>query len=323
MISREFALKLAELYFKIRYLEKRISAEYTRGEIRCPTHLSLGQELFPSILGCLMRQEDLAISTHRGHAHYIAKQGSVYALVAELYGRSTGCSRGRGGSMHLVDKLQNFLGTTAIVGNSIPIGVGSAAAIKANENNKEELSFIFFGDGAVEEGVFAESLNIAVLQELPAIFICENNSYSVYTHIKNRQPSIRKIHEWAKSFGVRSELLDLNNVKEAVENTDSLIHWARETRKPLFIEVATWREVEHCGPLNDDHLSYRSKTELAFWALKNQEKTIEDLVLSMGISIEILSEIKDKILSDIEYIFERVKLDPYEKTSDVFAGIYA
>lgn len=325
MISKEQTKNVLDKYLRIRLVETRIAQEYRHGEIRCPTHLSLGQELLPSILGALFRPSDLAISSHRGHAHYISKGGSIYALIAELYGKVSGCSRGRGGSMHLVDLSVNFLGTTAIVANSIPVGVGSAAFLKMREDRGEDLCFVFFGDGAVEEGVFSESLNLAALKELPVVFVCENNAYSVYTHLQERQPNMRKIFEWASAFGVRSEFIDVTSseIQEVFEKTSSLLDWARKYRKPLLIEVPTWREIEHCGPNNDDHLNYRSVLEINRWKGINQEKKIREFARKIGISDEESHEIRNQILAEIDESFAKAKIDPFENATAAEMAIYA
>ena len=325
MTTRSESLAIIENYFAIRLIEKRIAAEYPSGEIRCPTHLSLGQEVLPALLGSLMRVSDLAISSHRGHSHYLAKGGNRYRLVAELYGKSTGCSKGRGGSMHLIDLSVNFLGTTAIVANSIPVGVGAAAALKLREDVRKDLCFVFFGDGAVEEGAFAESLNIAVLQDLPVVFICENNAFSVYTHQNERQPQNRKIYDWARGFGIRSELLQVNsdNLEHPFTQLREALNWARENGKPVFFEVPSWREVEHCGPNNDDHLAYRDLHQIARWGEKNQDLNVARMGIRAGVLQNEIEEIRESLLKSIDDIFCKVKQDPYELSKDVLGSIYA
>ena len=151
-LDKKKALKIFEKIFLIRNVEESIAKEYSMQEMRCPVHLSIGQEAVPAVLSLLLNNKDLAVSTHRGHAHYLGKDGNLKKMIAEIYGKETGCSKGKGGSMHLIDKKVGFYGTSAIVGNSIPIGVGLAYNLK---NRKEKnLSVVYFGDGAMEEGVF-------------------------------------------------------------------------------------------------------------------------------------------------------------------------
>src|SRR3990172_8211928 len=150
---------------RIRRVEEEIAARYAEWKMRCPTHLSIGQEAVAAAVGSVLQRDDFAVSGHRAHAHYLGKGGNLRAMIAELYGKATGCSRGRGGSMHLIDLAVGFEGSTAIVSNSIPVGVGLALAAKLKETG--QISCVFFGDGAVEEGVFYESVNFAAVKKLP------------------------------------------------------------------------------------------------------------------------------------------------------------
>ena len=183
-LNKKKALKIFEKIFLIRNVEEAIANEYSKQEIRCPVHLSIGQEAVPAVMSLFLKVKDLVVSTHRGHAHYLGKGGNLKKMISEIYGKQTGCSKGKGGSMHLIDKKVGFYGTSAIVGNSIPVGVGLAYDYKLKKN--KNLSVIYFGDGAVEEGVFFESLNLAAVKQTPTLFICENNLYSVYSPMKVR-----------------------------------------------------------------------------------------------------------------------------------------
>src|SRR3990167_9983262 len=184
---------------RIRMIEESIAENYTKQKMRTPVHLSIGQEAAAVASGAVLRKTDYAVSSHRAHAHYFAKGGSLNAMIAELHGKVTGCCRGRGGSMHLIDQSVGFMGSTAIVGNTIPIGVGLGLSVQLNQEDK--IACIFLGDGAVEEGVFYESLNFAVLKNLPVLFVCENNFYSVYTPLDKRQPAGRKIADFVHAIG--------------------------------------------------------------------------------------------------------------------------
>jgi len=323
MIKKSKALEIAEIYLTIHLTEKKIALEYPNGEMRCPVHLSLGQELFPAILGSLMRTEDLALSSHRSHAHYLAKRGCINSLIAEIYGKSSGCCRGRGGSMHLLDLDKNFLGSTAIVANSIPVAVGSAASLMINNPKSKALCFIFFGDGAVEEGVFSESLNIASLQNLPTVFVCENNAFSVYTHLSERQPTNRKIYNLAAGFGLRSELIDISNIEKCIQRVSELLDWARGSKRPLFIEVPSWRKVEHCGPQDDDHLGYRSKAEIDYWNNVNDVDKIMNFFHSSGISLEEFKELTKEIEKKVQVAFIEGVKDIAERSDTMEENIYA
>jgi len=202
--------KLYREALRIRNIELEISRRYSSNQIRCPVHLSVGQEGIAAACALVMKKLDFAVSTHRGHAHYLAKGGDLKKMIAEIYGKVTGCSKGIGGSMHLMDLNVNFMGSSAIVGNSIPVGVGLGLSAKLKKKN--QISYVFFGEGATEQGVFYESINFAIIKKLPVIFICENNLYSVYSDLKYRQPKTRKIYQLIKKFGIKKYKCNNNNI---------------------------------------------------------------------------------------------------------------
>ncbi len=186
-ISEDILLEMYKNILKTRLFEDKIVELYRKEqEMQCPVHLSIGQEAVAAGVSACLEKEDLAFSNHRGHAHYIAKGGCLKKLAAELYGKKTGCSKGKGGSMHLVDLDVGFQGTSAIVSGSIPITLGAALAFKMQKKNNVALAY--FGDGAADEGVMHESLNFASLKKLPIIFLCENNFYAVNSPDSNRKP---------------------------------------------------------------------------------------------------------------------------------------
>lgn len=194
------------------------------------------------------------VGSHRSHAWYLAKGGSLKGLIAELYGKHTGCSRGAGGSMHLFAASCGFYGSTSIVGGTIPYGVGLAFADLLRDSTAKTV--ITFGDAAVEEGVFHEAANFASLKRLNVLFVCENNQYSCYTHISGR----RKKGAYGYRFDAIARAHRLH-YRRAVENSD-VFTIKKHTELcmdflPAFLEIPVWRHLEHCGPNNDDHLNYR------------------------------------------------------------------
>jgi len=206
-------MTLTALYrdlLRLRLVEEAIAARYSEWEMRCPTHLSVGQEAAAVGVCGALEQRDYVLSGHRSHGHYLAKGGSLRAMMAEIYGKATGCSSGKGGSMHLIDLEAGFLGAVPIVGSTIPIAVGVGLGIQ--QAQEDRVSVAFFGDGATEEGVFAESLNYAALAKLPVVFVCENNLYSVYSPIDVRQPSERDLLQISRGHGVPALHGDGNDV---------------------------------------------------------------------------------------------------------------
>ena len=310
---------IESLYYsmqKIRLVEERIAFEYPKQEIRCPTHLSIGQEGVPGALSTILDNKDLAVSTHRGHAHYLAKGGDLNKMIAEIYGKETGCSGGKGGSMHLIDKSVGFMGTSAIVGNSIPIGVGLGLSIILKK--MPNIVCIFIGDGAIEEGVFYESLNFAVLKELPILFICENNLYSVYSPLSVRQPKGRSIHSLAKAIGANTAHCDGNDVLKIRSLLEEIISEIKYKKPfPWFVEFDTYRWREHCGHQFDNDIGYRSVEEFKQWKLRDPI----DLFLKSFEEYD-FSDIDSLLKREIDTAFERAKIDPYPKKEEAFKSLF-
>ena len=321
--SPDTAFNIYKNAFRIRAIEERIALEYPKGEIRCPVHLSVGQEMLSAVYSQIQTASDTAISTHRSHAHYLGKGGDLYRMIAEIYGKVTGCCRGRGGSMHLVDTSCGFLGSSAIVGNSIPVGVGAAFAHKLNKSGN--VTFIFLGDAAIEEGVFYEAANFAVIHKLPVVFMCENNLYSVYTNLQLRQPLERKIVDLAKSIGTLGKELDYKNPIQMYTDLLILVNKARSGKGPVFIEVPTYRWLEHCGPFDDDALGYRPSGELDKAKQNDPIRILYEQLNDFRIS-ELNSELEkfySNLKIEIDEVFAKVRKDAFPSLLEVISGVYA
>lgn len=292
----------------IRKVEEFISDNYKKQIFRCPVHLSIGQEAISSSLSLVFKKDDLCVSSHRAHAHYLGKGGNLINFFAELLGRS-GCSGGQGGSMHLYDKKIGFMGSTAIVGNVIPVGVGLSFAQRIDESNN--LTIIFFGEGATEQGVFYESINFAALHKTPALFICENNLYSVYSPLRVRQPKNRNLLEIVKKMGITS-VKEFGNDPIKVYNVLSKArNYIKKNKKPFFIEFETYRHLEHCGPNIDNFLGYRSKKEIKKWSNLCPVKNYKDyLIKNKKTSLSYLSHIEKEIDILIKSAFIKAKKKP-------------
>jgi pyruvate dehydrogenase E1 component alpha subunit len=247
---------------RIRMVEEAIAERYTTWEMRCPVHLSIGQEAIPVGVSAALSADDLIISNHRSHAHYLAKGGDLRGMLAELHGREAGCARGRGGSMHLIDRSAGMIGALPIVAGSIPIGVGVALACR--RAGSERAVAIYVGDAAIEEGVFHESANFAALEKLPVLFVCENNYFSVYTPLATRQPD-RPLRRLAEAHGIPTLAGDGNDVRAVQTLAATVLTDLRAGRGPAFIELSTYRWREHCGPNYDDDLGYRPPADVEAW----------------------------------------------------------
>ena len=321
-MTKEFHLKLYYQMLRIRMVEEAIAEAYPKQKMRTPVHLSIGQEAVAAASSMVLEKQDYAVSTHRAHAHYLAKGGSLNAMVAELHGKVTGCCRGRGGSMHLVDKTVGFWGSTAIVGNTIPIGVGLGLSVQLDQSKR--ISCVFIGDGAIEEGVFYESLNFAVVRQLPVLFICENNLYSVYTPIHKRQPAGRHIHALAKAIGAETMVANGYEVMDAFDGIKNAADFVRQGKGPCFIELSTYRWREHCGPNFDNELGYRSVEEYEQWAkqdsILSQEKVLRE---QFFVETAIFAEMREHIDCEINAAFDFAVASEYPPAGEGLTGEYS
>lgn len=310
MLNKNLLLKFLEKSYLIRFTEEEIAKKYSEQKMRCPVHLSIGQEIPSAALNLVLKKNDHAISYHRAHAHYLAKGCSLKKMLAEIYGKSTGCSGGIGGSMHLIDKKKNFIGSTAIVSSSIPVGAGFAYSLR----NKKERVCIYIGDASCEEGVFFETLNFVILKKLPVIFFCENNKFSVYSNLSVRQPKNRRLYKLAKAFGIKSHNLSSVN---PIGLYDKLKKILDNNYEPVFIEVSTYRHLEHCGPNNDDNLNYRSAKEINYWKKNDPLKKLEKHIIKKKHSnILKIEKIKMKIKEEISKAFKFAEKSPLPKIKD-------
>lgn len=314
-------IKLYKEIKLIRTTELTISKEYSKYKMRCPVHLSIGQEASAVGVCSAIRKTDQVVSSHRNHAHYLAKGGSLKKMIAEIYGKKNGCAEGKGGSMHLFDLNVNFIASIPIVGSIIPMGVGLAWANKLKKNNK--IVVIFFGDGATEEGVFFESIDFAVLHNLNVLFVCENNFFSVYSHLSKRQSPKREILKLNKSLGIESLFLEGNNAIKINKKIKEIIKKIRTNPRPFLIKLNTYRFLEHCGPYDDDYLNYRSMNELNYWKKKCPLKNIENFLKKK----KILNKKKIKLIelqinNRVKKAFEFAEKSPFPKKKELNKKIY-
>jgi pyruvate dehydrogenase E1 component alpha subunit len=306
---------------RIRVIEESIAERYSEQKMRCPTHLSIGQELTPVVVSHYLTKEDKAYSTHRAHAHYLAKGGSLDKMIAELYGKESGCTGGRGGSMHLSDLEVGFIASTAIVGNSIPLAVGNALSQKLQDSSGITVSY--FGDGACEEGAFYESLNFAALKSLPILFVCENNLYSVYSPLNVRQPQGRSIFKLAQAIGVDSYHANGNNLHSLKEVVELAIEKVRNGNGPVFLELETYRHREHCGPNFDDDLNYRDFTEIDNWLQKDPIKRLENELSSQTNFVVQKHSLLNTIQNEVQLAFDKAEASPFPNPASNERFIYA
>ena len=307
---------------KIRKFEERVAELISRKEIICPCHLYTGEEAVATGVCSILRKDDYVFSTHRSHGHYIAKGGDIKKLMAELYGKATGCSKGRGGSMHLISPSIGFPGSSAILTGTTPIAVGSALAFSIQK--KDNVSVAFFGDGATNEGVFYESLNFASLKKLPVIFVCENNLYSTHLPISDCLADTN-IYNKAEGFNMPGIRVDGNNVVEVFKVARKAIEDARRGKGPTLIECMTYRWRGHVGPNYDLDKGLRSKEEFDYWMDRCPIKKLEEFLLKHDIiSDSKKTKIYDNIEREIEESLAFAKESPYPDPGkdDLFTDVF-
>ncbi|MDA0958621.1 MAG: thiamine pyrophosphate-dependent enzyme [Proteobacteria bacterium] len=308
--------RLYRSMLRVRMIEEAIAAEYANQEMRCPVHLSIGQEVAAAAVCDVLTEEDWVLSSHRSHAHYLAKGGDLNRMIAELYGKATGCTGGFGGSMHLTDLTAGFIGATPIVGSSIPIAVG--AALSAKQQGLDKVVVAFFGDGALETGVAHESMNFASVHQLPILFVCENNLYSVYSPLSVRQPPNRPLCELPKAHGILADSIIGDDALAVRDHAERLVKKTRELSQPTFLEIGVYRWVEHCGHLEDDHLGYRPDTEITEWQSRDALTALE-----REIPANVKESMTDEIKQEITRAFEFARQSDFPSADALETKVYA
>jgi TPP-dependent pyruvate/acetoin dehydrogenase alpha subunit len=306
--------RLYRSLYRIRRVEEEVARAYPTDKIKSPVHLSIGQEAVSVGVCEALQPHDVVFGTYRGHALYLAKGGDMNEMVAELYGKDTGCTRGKGGSMHLISLDVGMLGTSAVVGTTIANAVGYASALKYQQ--RDALVASFFGDGATEEGVFPESLNFAALKRLPILFLCENNGYAIHTHQRYRQGSL-DICGRARAYGVPAERIEHNDVLYLHERVKAIAAQVRRGEGPYFLEVMTSRWREHVGPNEDYQLGYRTSEEVEPWKASDQVQRIAEM-LDPEIRESIEEEVEAEVSAAFTFAEESPVPSPDELTTAVF-----
>jgi TPP-dependent pyruvate/acetoin dehydrogenase alpha subunit len=315
------APRLFREMLRIRMIEEEIAARYSEEKMRCPVHLSIGQEAVPVGISAVLRHTDQAVSTHRCHAHYLAKGGDLRAMLCEIMGREPGCCHGRGGSMHLFDRNVGMLLSLPIVAASIPVGVGAAMAMK--QRGEDNVAVIYLGDASVEEGVFHESANFAALRKLPAIFVCENNLYSVYTPLRERQPP-RPITELATAHGLHAVHVDGNDVLAVHRAAAELVALTRTGAGPCFMLADTYRWREHCGPNYDNTLGYRTEAEFETWRARDPIEALARALEVHGLLDQSKRQaIARELAAEIEAAFADAEAAPFPDVATADQMLYA
>jgi len=321
--SSEFLIKLYMTMVRIRLCEESLVEPILNGEVRCPVHLYSGEEAIATGVCFALSEKDYVFGTHRSHGHYLAKGGSMQALVAEIYGKETGCSKGRGGSMHVCDPERGMVGAVPIVGGTIPLALGAALASKIRREKKVTVSF--FGDGAAGEGVLYESLNFAGLRKLPIIFACENNFYSTHMPIRECRPE-NNIFKIGAPFCIQSYRVDGNDVLKVYEVTKHSVGLCRRGLGPVFIEFMTYRLRGHVGPddnIQESHTDIRPKEEIEKWRKKDPIRRFQAfLIKNRIIRRETLERIDREVEEEVKEAHEYAKRSPYPNPNELTKYVF-
>jgi pyruvate dehydrogenase E1 component alpha subunit len=321
--SRGFLIRLYTTMVRIRICEESLVEPILNSEIRCPVHLYSGQEAIAAGVCFALSDRDYVFSSHRSHGHYLAKGGSITELIAEIYGKEAGCSRGRGGSMHIIAAEIGMLGSAPIVAGTIPLALGAALASKIRKEKKVTVSF--FGDGAAGEGVLYESLNFAALRRLPIILACENNFYSTHMPIRECRPE-NNIFKIGAPFCIQSYRVDGNDVLKVYEVTKHSVGLCRRGLGPVFIEFMTYRLRGHVGPddnIQESHTDIRPKEEIEKWRKKDPIRRFQAfLIKNRIIRRETLERIDREVEEEVKEAHEYAKRSPYPNPNELTKYVF-
>jgi TPP-dependent pyruvate/acetoin dehydrogenase alpha subunit len=312
---------LLRAMMRIRCVEETLAELYPKGEMRTPTHFSIGQEAVAvGVCGALERT-DVAYSGHRCHAHSLAKGGDLRAMVAELFGKQTGCAGGRGGSVHLNDPAAGLIASSAILGETMAVAAGSALAFQMD--GVPRIATAFFGDGVVEEGIYHETLNFSAVKKVPLLLVCENNGYSTHTRLGVRQPSDTQIWERVRSYSIPSAVVDGNDVHAVYAAAVAAVDHVRGGAGPYFLECTTYRWREHVGPLWDYDRGYRSKAEVDAWIARCPIQRARAELLAEGVCTETeLESWRQQQQAEVDEAVALARAASYPPVTDLLLGTY-
>ena len=302
------------LFLLIRRSEEKIIELYNTDKIKSPVHLSIGQEAIAVGVSLALSESDIIFSNYRGHAHFIAREANLDKMWAELYGKSRGTARGKGGSMHLNDYEKNFIPTSAIVSTAVPEAVGYAFALKYKK--QEGIVVCYHGDGATDEGVFWESLNFASLHSLPIIFICENNKYAIYSH-QNTRSLNNPIVDRAKAFGVSSIRVSGNKTKDFFDATLDCIEQIKKKSQPFLLECMTTRWRDHVG------ITIPELSKAEFEEIENAKNNDDLEELEKQLSEDDVLIINKRVTTEIENAINFAESSNFPEESELYDNVLA
>ena len=316
-VQEDLSVALLRQMLRIRRFEEKAAELYTLGKIRGFLHLYIGEEAVATGVMQALDADDTVVSTYREHGHALAWGVPAGAIMAEMFGKANGCSRGRGGSMHLFDIERRFYGGSAIVGGGLPLAVGLALADRMQ--GRSRITACFFGDGAVSEGEFHESMNLAALWKLPVLFVCENNLYAMGTHLRRHQ-SEPDISRKAAGYAMASEAVDGMDVHAVLKATQHAVEHVRSNGEPFLLEARTYRFRAHS--MYDAEL-YRPKEEVSQWRERDPidqlRRTLSD---DSRLTEEYAAELERHVAQEVEAAVAFAEQGPWEPIEDLTRDVY-
>ncbi|MDA1018075.1 MAG: thiamine pyrophosphate-dependent dehydrogenase E1 component subunit alpha [Planctomycetota bacterium] len=318
-LTREQLSALYRTMLRIRRFEETVADVVENREISTPCHFCIGQEAPPTGVCAALNDDDSIWGAHRSHGHYLAKGGDMRALMAEIFCRSTGCSKGRGGSMHVCAPEVGVMGTVPIVAATIPIAVGAALAEKLRGRSRVSVSF--FGDGATEEGHFHESLNLACVNQLPVIFVCENNLYSSHMGIFERRRK-DNIPDSGTAHGLPTLSVDGNNIGLVYASAVNAVERARAGDGPTLIEYRTFRWRGHVGPSWDEDVGVKRKDEIREWLERDPIKHCERRLQTLGVEQSEFDGVAADVVAEVQDALKFARQSPKPSASEVLQHVY-
>lgn len=336
--SKEFLIELYKRMLEIRLCEESFVEPILNGEIKCPVHLCSGQEAVAVGVCEALGKEDYIFGNHRSHGHYLAKGGSLSDLIAEVFCKGEGCSRGKGGSMHLIHPAVGMMGSAPIVAGTISLAVGAGMAAQMNTQRvpgstgqakmrkSRKISVSFFGDGATNEGVLFECLNFAAVKRLPVLFVCENNLYSTHMPIRECRPN-DEIFRIAEPFDIPAKQVDGNDVIEVYEAAREAVSFCRNGKGPYFLECLTYRLRGHVGPddnIQGTHTDIRPEEEVKKWKKKDPILRFERyLVENDMFSQDGIEEMRREVDKEVEEAFVFARGSAFPDPGDLHKYVFA
>jgi len=312
-------LEIYTMLYLIRRSEELIIEHYKENEMKTPMHMSMGEEAIVGGVVAALQEKDQVFGTYRSHALYLAKTRDADGFFAELYGKVTGSSRGKAGSMHLADPSKNMMFTSAVVGTTIPVALGAALASKMQKTQR--VVAVFFGDGAIDEGVFWESINFAALKKLPILFVCEDNNYAIHSPTHERK-GYKSIAQVVSQFNCHVVSSDTTDVFEVQKLTDELLKKMKKTGMPGFLYIKYYRYLEHVGVDEDFNFGYRSKEEFLKWKKVDPLLVSRKHLLKARVKEDEIGAVEKKIDRKLSASIKKAKEAPYPTEEELFAGIY-